>query len=64
VVEHADRRYTLRAKSIFNRIFVLLDGAGEVGSIAPVSIFSRRASVDLPEELPLPVRIFLVWPCG
>lgn len=64
LVEHAGRQYTLRAKSAFRRQLVLLEGAEgsrEIGSISPAGLFTRRASVDLPEELPLAVRVFLIW---
>jgi hypothetical protein len=61
LVEHAGRQYTLQAKSAWRRAFVLLQGSEEVGGIAPLGIFSRRASVDFPESLPLPVRVFLLW---
>ena len=61
VIRHADREYTLRRRSVFGRTFVLLDGSGEVGSIAPTSPFTRQAAADLPQDLPLPVRMFIVW---
>jgi hypothetical protein len=61
IIEHAGKQYTLRAKSAFRRAFILLDESGEVGSISPEGIFTRRATVDLPEEMPLPVRIFITW---
>ena len=40
---------------------MLLEGSEEVGKISPDGIFTRRATVNLPETLPLPVRVFLVW---
>ena len=61
VIRHAGRDYTLRPKSLFRRAFVLLDGQREVGSVAPVSAFTRKAAADLPHNLPLPVRAFIVW---
>ena len=61
LVEHAGKQYTLRAKSAFRRAFILLDGSEEVGSVCPEGIFTRRSKVDLPESLPLPVKIFIVW---
>lgn len=51
----------LRAKSVFRRGFVLLDGDREIGSLSPEGIFTRRATVDLPQALPLPVKVFIIW---
>jgi hypothetical protein len=61
VIRHADREYSLRRESMFRRAFVLLDGSQQVGSIAPNSAFTRKAAADLPHDLPLPVRMFIVW---
>jgi len=61
IVEHQDKRYTLRARSMFRRAFLLLDGEREIGSVCPEGIFTRRATVDLPADLPLPVKVFIVW---
>ena len=61
VIRHAGREYTLRRRSIFRRAFVLLAGSRHVGSIAPSGAFTRKAAADLPHELPLPVRMFIVW---
>jgi hypothetical protein len=61
VVEHTGREYTLRAETAFRRRFILLDNSTEVGSISPEGSFSRRVTVDLPSDMLLPVRIFIVW---
>jgi len=61
IIEHAGKHYTLCKKSAFRREFLLLDGSGEIGSLSPEGIFTRRARVDLPEDLPLPVRVFIIW---
>ena len=61
VIRHAGREYTLRRRSLFRREFVLLDGSRHVGSIAPTGAFTRKAAADLPHDLPLPVRMFIVW---
>jgi hypothetical protein len=34
---------------------------GVVGSIRQESFFGRKTTVDLPEELPVEVRIFVLW---
>jgi hypothetical protein len=61
IIEHAGKSYTLRAKSAFGREFLLLDGEREVGAISPEGIFTHKANVSLPETLPLPVRVFIIW---
>jgi len=38
-----------------------LDGSRQIGSLAPNSVFARRAAVDLSDEWPLPVRVFIIW---
>ena len=61
VVHFRDREYTLGPESLLRRTFVLRHGSQQVGSLAPSSAITRKASADLPEILPLPVRIFIVW---
>jgi len=40
---------------------VLLDGAREIGSIAPESVWTRTAVVTLPDDWPLPLKSFAIW---
>src|SRR5689334_8757910 len=49
------------AESAFTRAFVLRKGNSVVGSMRPTSAFTRRAIVDLPAELSLERKAFLVW---
>jgi hypothetical protein len=60
-VEHAGKQYTLRPTSVWGRAFALLDGDRVVGMLSPRGLFTRRAAVDLPENLPLSVRVFIIW---
>lgn len=60
-IDYAGRALTLRPTSMFRRAFALLDGPREVGSVAPENAFTRKAAADLPDDLPLPVRAFIVW---
>src|SRR5262249_2502928 len=55
------RSYTLGAESAFRRKFVLRDNSEIVGSVYPVNAFTRKCAVDLPERIPLPVQVFMVW---
>lgn len=60
-VVHGGHTITLEARSIWRRTMdVLLDGRA-VGAITPVGAWSRRADVDLPDALPLPVQVFVTW---
>ena len=61
LIHYEGREFTLRATSVFWRHFVLLDGSRQIGSLAPNSVFTRGAAVDLPDEWPLPVRVFIIW---
>ncbi len=60
-VRHGANTYTLEPRSAFQRAFVLLEDDRETGSISPSRAWSRRASANLPSELPLPVQVFLIW---
>jgi len=51
----------LEARSAWRRTMdVLLDGRA-VGAITPSGAWTRRASAELPDALPLPVQVFVVW---
>ena len=60
-VTHDGRTYTLKAASPFERRFLLRRAGRVLGSIAPQHIFTRKARIDLPEDLPLELRVFLTW---
>jgi len=60
-IKVAGRSLVLRKLSIWNRRFGLFDGDKQIGSIYPLSLFSRRAIVDLPADWPLPIRVFVFW---
>src|SRR5262249_14618467 len=59
--EFGGKFYILRAESAFRRKFVLIDVDKEVVWLSPDGIFTRRATADLPEGLPLPVKVFIIW---
>jgi hypothetical protein len=60
-IEHRGKRYTLEARSMWRRERVLYDGDREIGAIVPAGLLTRRARVDLPEDLSLVMRLFVVW---
>jgi len=61
IIEHAGKQYTLRAKSLFRRAVVLLDGSKEVGLLSPEGLYGGRVQVTLPGDLPLPAKVFIIW---
>ncbi len=61
VVEHGGRRFRLEAWTPFGRAFVLRDDRNVVGTVKPDNFITRRATAELPEDLPLAVRAFLLW---
>jgi hypothetical protein len=60
-IEHGEHRYILKPVSSFGRSFELVDGERVIGSIRPQHAFTRKANIDFPESIPLPVRTFMVW---
>src|SRR5262245_12372513 len=60
-VSHAGRSYALGAESAFRRKFVLRENGRLVGSVYPLNAFTRRCAVELPADISLPVRVFMVW---
>ncbi|HEX4964068.1 MAG TPA: hypothetical protein VF173_24800 [Thermoanaerobaculia bacterium] len=58
-VEHSGREYKL--SYAHGREFLFLENRRKVGSVARTRMLSRRTDVDLPEDLPLPVKVFVVW---
>jgi len=60
-IVHEGRHYALKARSFWRRELVLYEGETEVGSLVREGFFTRRTRVQLPEELPLVLRLFLIW---
>lgn len=61
VMDFGGTRYTLRAAAVLRRKFELVSGEQVVGSVYPERWIGRRSVADLPEDLPLEVRVFLTW---
>jgi hypothetical protein len=59
-IKHGEKIYRLKA-DWFGPSFILLDNGREVGSLVPRGVFTRRTGVRLPDELPLPVQMFVIW---
>jgi signal transduction histidine kinase len=62
IIKYDGREYVLRKKSIWRRAFVLLRNEDtEVGGVSPNSIWTRDATVSLPDEWPLAIKVFVMW---
>lgn len=62
VVNFDNRTYSLEKESgLLNPNYILLDGAGVIGSIKPDGIFSRKSTIDIRGDLPLHIQAFLFW---
>jgi len=59
-VEYKGRRYTLSRRSAWGTEYVLREESRDVGSVARDTWFGRKATVNLPQELPAAVQVFLV----
>jgi hypothetical protein len=60
-VHAGPRTFTLKPASRWRRGFVLAENEVTLGPIAPQGFFSRRSRADLPDDLPLPTKAFLIW---
>jgi hypothetical protein len=60
-IQHEGKTYILKAESVLGRTFLLLENDRRIGSITPAGMFTRKATVDLPDEMPLPIKVFLLW---
>jgi hypothetical protein len=62
IFEYVNNHYELKKASVWGSAFVLLrEGVGPVGSIRSKGLFKREWTVEMPEELPLEVRVFIMW---
>jgi hypothetical protein len=55
------RELTLRAPSCLLRRFELIEQGSVVGVIVPDHLLTRACTVELPDDLTVPVRVFLFW---
>jgi hypothetical protein len=60
-VTHGHRTLSLVAQSPFTRAFSVYDGDRQIGSICPDHCFTRKTTIDLPDDIALPVKAFLFW---
>ena len=62
VFEHGGNRYELEKETVWKGTFVIRrEGVGHVGSVRSEGVFKREWIAELPEELPLEAKVFIVW---
>lgn len=59
-VRFGDREFRLAAAHPLTRRFVLEEQGNAIGEISPY-ILSRKGWAELPDDLPIPVCVFLFW---
>ena len=59
-IEHAGSHYTLLNGSHSSEELVLSEGGTRIGSFSLFGYYSHYASMDFPEDLPLPVQAFVI----
>jgi len=60
-VTFSGRTLRLRPRTAWGRALVLQEGEREVGDVRPRGMWTRRATATLPDTLPQPVRLFVLW---
>lgn len=55
------RDFTLEAAAPIARTFHLIEAGKIIGEVRPKGFLSQTAIIDLPEDLPMEVRLFMTW---
>jgi len=61
VVRLDHREFALRAASWLSKRFELIEGDRAVGGVTPDHFFTRSCTAEFPEDLSVPVQVFLFW---
>lgn len=60
-VSYDSQNLVLRADSPFTRSFLIEQDDKLLGTIRPRHAFTKRASIDCPSSIAIPVQIFMFW---
>ncbi len=60
-VRFAGRVIELKALSLFSRTFGVYENGIEIGDIGTRHIFTRKATINMPKDVPLDVQVFCFW---
>ena len=58
---YQNKEFSLSAKSLVTRQFILRHGNTVCGSVSPFGVFCIGVSARLPERLPIAIRVFWIW---
>jgi hypothetical protein len=61
LVECSRRAYTLKKESFTGKTYLLMEQDQQVGHIRTTGLLSRKSEVSLPDDLPLPEQLFVLW---
>ena len=61
VVQTGEREFILEPASLFTRSFRLVENGLIVGYVLPNHRFTRACTLEFPDDLPVPVQVFLFW---
>lgn len=61
LVRTGERDLVLEAVSVFGRSFQLGENGLVVGSVIPDHLFTRACTLEFPDDLAVPVQVFLFW---
>ncbi len=61
VVRTAERELVLEPASLLTRRFRLVENGLIVGFVLPNHPFTRACTLEFPDDLPVPVQVFLFW---
>lgn len=61
VVQTGAREFTLESASVFTRSFRLVEKEMIVGYVLPNHFFTRACTLEFPDDLSVPVQVFLFW---
>jgi hypothetical protein len=60
-VTWGDRSVTVRKNSIWTQTFAVTSDGSQIGIIRPAGVFKRRGIFDGASEIPLEIRVFVLW---
>ena len=61
LIEHDGVEHSLHRRSLFGSAYVLTRGERELGSVRPVGFLQRAMDVELDDELPPELCLFVFW---
>ena len=60
-IDYDSQKLVLKAQSPFARSFAIEQNDTSIGTIEPIHLLTRRATVNCSANVPIPIQIFLFW---